>query len=230
MTTYLVTGGAGFIGSHLATRLVEDGHNVRVLDNLSTGSLKNLAHLGRDFEFMNGDLCNRNAVDAAVATALVAGVVEPTETTLAGCGFILLHHPVHGPIEVDFGPLAPLAASEDMYELDAGAASSNVLGLAPGKQNANVTGPLASGVPRTLYALLETHARWGRLSREQVLAPAVAAAESDDCRLGPQPALRPFSLAFCRVVSSHEIGRHRLRSSPRKRDQSSPPGVPLARE
>lgn len=118
-----------------------------------------------------------NAVDAAVATALVAGVVEPTETTLAGCGFILLHHPEHGPIEVDFGPLAPLAASEDMYELDSGAASSNVLGLAPVKEHANVTGPLASGVPRTLYALLETHARWGRLSREQVLAPAVAAAE-----------------------------------------------------
>ena len=45
MTTYLVTGGAGFIGSHLATRLVQDGHVVRVLDNLSTGSLNNLSHL-----------------------------------------------------------------------------------------------------------------------------------------------------------------------------------------
>ncbi len=118
-----------------------------------------------------------NAVDAAVATALVAGVIEPTETTLAGCGFILLHHPEHGPIEVDFGPLAPMAVSEDLFEIDTEAASSNVLGLAPVRNNANVTGPLASGVPRTLYALLETHARWGRLSRRQVLAPAIRAAE-----------------------------------------------------
>lgn len=118
-----------------------------------------------------------NAVDAAVATALVAGVIEPTETTLAGSGFMLLHHPDHGPIEVDFGPLAPLAAHERMFEVDAGAAPSNVLGLAPVIDNANVTGPLASGVPRTLYALLEAQERWGRLSRDQVLAPAIRLAE-----------------------------------------------------
>ncbi len=66
MTTYLVTGGAGFIGSHLTTKLVEYGHQVRVLDNLSTGSLKNLAHLGNQFEFLQGDLCDRQAVAQAV--------------------------------------------------------------------------------------------------------------------------------------------------------------------
>ena len=38
----LVTGGAGFIGSHLAERLLKDGHEVVVVDNLSTGSLKNI--------------------------------------------------------------------------------------------------------------------------------------------------------------------------------------------
>jgi UDP-glucose 4-epimerase len=42
MATYLVTGGAGFIGSHIAVRLVQDGHVVRVLDNLSTGRTANL--------------------------------------------------------------------------------------------------------------------------------------------------------------------------------------------
>ncbi|MDZ4675311.1 MAG: NAD-dependent epimerase/dehydratase family protein [Gemmatimonadota bacterium] len=60
----LVTGGAGFIGSHVAERLVHDGHRVRVVDNLSTGSEANLTHLRNDLEFMLGDLrdplvCNR---------------------------------------------------------------------------------------------------------------------------------------------------------------------------
>ena len=41
----LITGGAGFIGSHLADRLLKDGHEVLVLDNLSTGSIDNIAHL-----------------------------------------------------------------------------------------------------------------------------------------------------------------------------------------
>jgi len=58
MSTYscLVTGGAGFIGSHVAERLVRDGHRVRVVDNLSTGSEANLAHLRSDLEFVVGDL------------------------------------------------------------------------------------------------------------------------------------------------------------------------------
>ncbi len=51
--TYLVTGGAGFIGSHLAERLLQGGHRVLVLDDLSTGRFENIAHLeGRPgFEF-----------------------------------------------------------------------------------------------------------------------------------------------------------------------------------
>ncbi len=46
MRKFLVTGGAGFIGSHIATALVERGDAVRVLDNLSTGFQRNLEHLG----------------------------------------------------------------------------------------------------------------------------------------------------------------------------------------
>lgn len=49
--TYVVTGGAGFIGSHLAARLLMDGHTVRVIDNLLTGKRENLTYL----ESLNGD-------------------------------------------------------------------------------------------------------------------------------------------------------------------------------
>jgi UDP-glucose 4-epimerase len=50
--TYLVTGGAGFIGSHIAERLITDGHQVRVIDNLLTGNPDNLEYL----KSLNGDL------------------------------------------------------------------------------------------------------------------------------------------------------------------------------
>ena len=66
MPRYLVTGGAGFIGSHLTTRLVEDGHDVRVLDNLSTGSLDNLARVRDCVEFILADLNDTQRVQAAV--------------------------------------------------------------------------------------------------------------------------------------------------------------------
>lgn len=66
LSTCLVTGGAGFIGSHLATRLVAKGHQVRILDNLSTGSLENIQHLIAHVEFIEGDVTDREAVDAAV--------------------------------------------------------------------------------------------------------------------------------------------------------------------
>jgi nucleoside-diphosphate-sugar epimerase len=55
MAHYLVTGGAGFIGSHLAEELVRRGHRVRVADSLITGKRANLDHL-RQVEFLEGDL------------------------------------------------------------------------------------------------------------------------------------------------------------------------------
>lgn len=64
---YLVTGGAGFIGSHIVTALVERGDDVRVFDNLSTGKADNLAHLGNRVELVKGDLLDAKQVDQAVA-------------------------------------------------------------------------------------------------------------------------------------------------------------------
>ena len=53
---YLVTGGAGFIGSHLVEALLQNGNEVVILDNLSTGSRENLRHLWHDFELIEGDV------------------------------------------------------------------------------------------------------------------------------------------------------------------------------
>jgi UDP-glucose 4-epimerase len=63
-STYLVTGGAGFIGSHLCHALVADGHTVRVLDDLSTG---HRANLPANTELIEGDIADPLAMEAAVA-------------------------------------------------------------------------------------------------------------------------------------------------------------------
>jgi UDP-glucose 4-epimerase len=66
MPTFLVTGGAGFIGSHIAEALVARGDQVRVLDNLSTGHLANMAGFIDRIEFIQADLLAASAVARAV--------------------------------------------------------------------------------------------------------------------------------------------------------------------
>ncbi len=61
----LVTGGGGFIGSNLAAKLLEKGHEVRILDNFSTGNRSNLAQLGDDIEVVEGELRSYERVHAA---------------------------------------------------------------------------------------------------------------------------------------------------------------------
>ena len=68
MASYLVTGGAGFIGSHLAEELVRRGHRVRVADSLITGKRRNIDHIS-GIEFVEGDLA-----ELAVAHRAVSGV------------------------------------------------------------------------------------------------------------------------------------------------------------
>src|ERR671912_294932 len=65
MSTYLVTGGAGFIGSHLSEELVRRGHTVRVADSLITGKRSNLDHLP-EVDFRHGDLADLEFANSVV--------------------------------------------------------------------------------------------------------------------------------------------------------------------
>ncbi len=90
---YLVTGGAGFIGSHIAEALLARGDTVRVLDNLATGHEANLAGLGGSVELVRGDVRDLETVRAAArdvevifheaAIASVQASIADPEATLA---------------------------------------------------------------------------------------------------------------------------------------------------
>jgi UDP-glucose 4-epimerase len=62
---YLVTGGAGFIGSHITERLVREGHLVRVLDDFSSGRESNLESFRSSVELIRGDICDKQLVSEA---------------------------------------------------------------------------------------------------------------------------------------------------------------------
>ncbi|MDD5488145.1 MAG: SDR family oxidoreductase [Candidatus Omnitrophica bacterium] len=66
MAKYLVTGGAGFIGSTIVELLLADGHKVKVLDDLSTGKKENIERFLGDIEFILGDVRDKGAVSEAV--------------------------------------------------------------------------------------------------------------------------------------------------------------------
>ena len=67
MTTSVVTGGAGFLGSHLSESLMSKGHRVICLDNLETGSLRNISHIrDENFEFRNVDITEHVNIDEPV--------------------------------------------------------------------------------------------------------------------------------------------------------------------
>ena len=64
-----ITGGAGFIGSHLADVLISQGDRVSILDNLSTGSKENISHIIDKVTFVEGDIRNRELVEELVKDA-----------------------------------------------------------------------------------------------------------------------------------------------------------------
>ena len=80
---YLVTGGAGFIGSHISDRLLADGHRVRILDNFSTGKHENIP-ASADVEVIEGDVGDYDTVRAAMEQVDIvfheAAIASVTET------------------------------------------------------------------------------------------------------------------------------------------------------
>ena len=86
---FLVTGGAGFIGSHISDRLLADGHRVRILDNFSTGKQENIPD-SADVEVIEGDVGNYDTVRTAMEQvdivyheAAIASVAETVGNPLA---------------------------------------------------------------------------------------------------------------------------------------------------
>ena len=120
----LVTGGAGFIGSHLAERLLKDGHDVTVVDNLSTGSLKNIKSFKEHsrFAFVTGDIRDIGLMEplaercdmifhlaAAVGVKLIADdPVHTIETNIGGTEIVL-------DAANRFGKKTFLASSSEVY-------------------------------------------------------------------------------------------------------------------
>ncbi len=88
----LITGGAGFIGSHLAERLLEHGHEVQVLDNLSTGSMENIAHLKGRARFSY-------VIDTVTNEPLLAEMIDQSDVVFhlaAAVGVkLIVEQPVH---------------------------------------------------------------------------------------------------------------------------------------
>ena len=64
---YLITGGAGFIGSHLAEKLITRGDEVIILDNLSTGSVNNLSSIKEKIKFEQGNILDKSVIDKLVS-------------------------------------------------------------------------------------------------------------------------------------------------------------------
>lgn len=120
----LITGGAGFIGSHLAERLLRDGQEVTVVDNLSTGSLKNIEGFGTKpkFNFVEGNICDAELMEqltercdavfhlaAAVGVELIANrPVHTIETNIGGTEAVL-------EAANKFGKKILIASSSEVY-------------------------------------------------------------------------------------------------------------------
>jgi gamma-glutamyltranspeptidase / glutathione hydrolase len=140
-----------------------------------------------------------NAVDAAVATTFAISVVEPFSAGIGGGGFLLMHSEKTGDMKaLDFRERAPLKATKNMY-LDA---EGKV------RPNASIDGYLAVATPGTVAGLYEVHRRYGKLSWQEVMKPAIALAK-DGFILG--------DVATWRFLQTNESRKQALLKNPAMR-------------
>jgi nucleoside-diphosphate-sugar epimerase len=198
MTRTLVTGGAGFIGSHLVERLVRDGHDVVVLDDLSLGRRENLAHLVGRFEFLEGSI-----LDVASMRRELAGVTRVFHLAALISGYDSLNGPEAYFRTNVIGLLRIVDAFGRVPGLKLVFASSSTLYGARGDS------PCAEGdlpSPVTAYAL-------SKLSGEHVLAmySALHGFEHTSLRLfnvyGPrQNPDHPYANVTCKISRAAALG------------------------
>ena len=108
MSVYVVTGGAGFIGANIAHHLVEDGHEVRVVDNFSTGRRSNLDRIANRIDLREGNICD---------SALLAEVFEGADYVLHQAALPSVQRSVKKPLATNRanveGTLSVLEAARD---------------------------------------------------------------------------------------------------------------------
>ena len=185
---FLVTGGAGFIGSHLVDALLEAGHTVTVLDDLSVGKTQNFAHhlAHPHFHFVQGSILDKALVTQLVAQvdgiyhlAAVVGVKYVVENPLRGMQVNVRGTETILEAACARGCKVVLASSSEVYGKSAGVPFA--------EKDVTVIGP--TSVPRWSYAiskLLDEHLAFAYYRQEGLPATAVRYFNAYGPRLDPR--------------------------------------------
>jgi len=166
MRTFLVTGAAGFIGSHIAEALVARGDRVRALDNLSTGRIENMASFRDRIEFIEGDV-----TDADVVARAVAGVDCVFHEAALASVPASLERPLASHAACATGVVTVLdAARKAGVRRVVYAASSAAYGDRPtsSKRETDLPSPLSPYAAAKLAGELYCHAFWSSFGLETV--------------------------------------------------------------
>ncbi len=182
-----ITGGAGFIGSHLADACIARGDEVTILDNLSTGTLKNLDQIIKNIEFIEGDIRNQN---------LVEKLTQNTDIVLhmaAALGVqTIMHHPVES-VSTNFtGSEVVMQAALKFDKRLIIASTSEIYGKNP-KQPLSESDDRVVGSPQKI--------RW-------TYADAKALEEAIAYALFTTHGLKQTTLRFFNTVGPRQTGRY----------------------
>ena len=183
----LITGGAGFIGSHLADALIARGDSVTILDNLSTGTLKNLSGVVEKIEFIEGDIRDQ---------ALVEKLTQSSEVVLhmaAALGVqTIMHHTVES-VSTNFtGSEVVMNAALKFDKRLVIASTSEIYGKNP-KQPLSETDDRVVGTPQKI--------RW-------TYADAKALEEAIAYALFTKHGLKQTTLRFFNTVGPRQLGAY----------------------